>query len=321
VSAEARSDGKVAKVPQTRPTSPRTPRRPLVLIASGDDQPTRWLEDLLANAGFSVQRVDSGERARAWVREASPDLIVLGSDLADQSGLELCRALRDDAALSPTTPIVIVAAEPVTRADRLEALLAGAWERFDPACDREELLLRLEAYVATKLKADASAVESLLDPLTGLYNRQGLARRAREMGSEMYRRRSGMMCVVLTLDPAPGTAVPRELVDAVVRRCGELLRKRGRTSDAIGRLGTTQFGVIAPASDTGGAAALADRLAHEVEDAYKTVGAALPPIDVRVAYELVPNLRYAPIDPLQLLGRASAATAQAGPRRLQSEPG
>src|SRR3989449_2369729 len=42
---------------------------------------------------------------------------------------------------------------------------------------------KIGAYVRAKLDADRARAEGLLDPMTGLYNRQGLARRARELGS------------------------------------------------------------------------------------------------------------------------------------------
>jgi len=40
-------------------------------------------------------------------------------------------------------------------------------------------------------------------PRTGLYNRQGLARRARELGSQAFREHGPLACVVLALDLEP----------------------------------------------------------------------------------------------------------------------
>src|SRR5207244_2841406 len=70
---------------------------------------------------------------------------------------------------------------PATRAERLAALRAGAWECIAPPHDADEILLKIGAYVHAKLDADRARSEGLLDSATRLYNRQGLARRAREL--------------------------------------------------------------------------------------------------------------------------------------------
>src|SRR5207244_9727385 len=96
-----------------------------------------------------------------------------------------------------------------TRADRLAALRAGAWECIAPPHDADEILLKIGAYVHAKLDADRARADGLLDAATRLYNRQGLARRARELAAQAYRDHGALACVVLALDldpPSLGTA-------------------------------------------------------------------------------------------------------------------
>src|SRR5881409_763312 len=86
---------------------------------------------------------------------------------------------------------------------------AGAWECIAPPHDADEILLKIGAYVHAKLDADRARSEGLLDSATRLYNRQGLARRARELGAQAYRDHGALACVVFALDidpSGPGTS-------------------------------------------------------------------------------------------------------------------
>ncbi len=83
-------------------------------------------------------------------RRAPPDLILIDVRLPDRSGLDLCRDLRADPRIGPRTPIVLTTASPATRALRLQALKAGAWELIPLPFDSEQLLAKLENYVAAK---------------------------------------------------------------------------------------------------------------------------------------------------------------------------
>ena len=116
--------------------------------------------------------------------------------MPDLHGVEVCRQLRADPRFSPTVPIIITTAGPSGRAQRLEAYQAGAWEFLGQPLDGESLLLKLDAFLRAKLEVDRVHDESLLDQVTGLYNMRGLSRRAREIGSEAFRRRHALTCIV-----------------------------------------------------------------------------------------------------------------------------
>src|SRR5213078_2312102 len=167
------------------------------------------------------------------------------------------------------------------------------------------------AYVHAKLDADRARTEGLLDAETGLYNRQGLARRARELGSQAFREHGPLACVVLALDlepiepaagPQPGTSLGRYV---------QAIKAAARLSDVIGRLSATEFAVLAPGTDAGGARRLAERLASSVSATTVAPAAGGAPssaaVRVRCGYEAVANVGYAPIEPVDLLVRAAAA--------------
>src|SRR5690242_9656573 len=274
---------------------------PLVLLAGDGQDSTRWLKNLLEGAGYAVLQERSAHHALERARSTDPDVLLVDQVLPDMAGVELCRALRSDPRVSSSTPILLSLQDPATRAERLAALRAGAWECIAPPHDADEILLKIGAYVHAKLDADRARAEGLLDPMTGLYNRQGLARRARELGSQAFRDHGPLACVVLALDIEPAGSLGRYV---------QAIKSAARLSDVIGRLSATEFAVLAPGTDAGGARRLAERLASSLS-ATTTASAAgaqsAPPVGVRCGYEAVANVGYAPIEPVDLLVRAAAA--------------
>src|SRR6267378_1521287 len=234
----------------------RTPEAglPLVLLAGDGQESTRWLRGLLESGGYAVLQERSGQHA-------------------------LDRARSTDPRVSSSTPILLTIRDAATRAQRLAALRAGAWECIAPPHDADEILLKISAYVHAKLDADRARTEGLLDAMTGLYNRQGLARRARELGSQAFREHGPLACIVLALDVEPVEPAAQQQ-GGNLGRYVQALKSAARLSDVIGRLSATEFAVLAPGTDAGGARRLAERLASSVSATTATsaagVGAAAP---------------------------------------------
>jgi diguanylate cyclase (GGDEF)-like protein len=279
-------------------------RPPLTLIVNSQEWHSRSLESILGPHGHAVLRAYTGKQALERAQSAHPDLIILDSDLPDRDGFDVCRDLRADPAVGPATPIIMTSPGHASRTKRLEALRAGAWDFIGSALDGEELPLRLHAFLSAKMEVDRARDESLLDELTGLYNLRGLARRARELGSQAFRQREPFACVVLTpmLNDAEGVSLPSETANAVLESLAQVLRETGRTSDAIGMLGPGEFAVVAQGTDSEGAERLAQRLAYA---AANTVNH--PTIRMAAGYDAVSNYHDAPIEPSDMLMRASMA--------------
>lgn len=295
----------------------QTRRPPLVLIANDEEWWARSLESFLSPAGYAILRAYNGQQALERANEATLDLIILDAGLPGISGIELCRKLREDPHISRGTPILITTAGRRTREKRLEALRAGAWDYLGLPLDADELLLRLDQFMAAKFEADRSLEESLTDRLTGLYNLRGLMRRARELGSDAYRHSRALACVAFAPQFEPGTnGHGGEALWEAVDRVAAVFRTSGRVSDAIGRVRQGEFVVIAPATDEAGAYKLAQRLAGTVESVMaEGAGAADLDLKLLAGYDAVPDFRAAEMQPAVLL--ASATTAL---RRLQAEP-
>ncbi|HEY9507197.1 MAG TPA: response regulator [Gemmatimonadales bacterium] len=286
----------------------KAPNAPLVLIANDQEWSARSLESILGPNGYSVVRAYTGQQALERARTSQPDLIILDAQMPDMHGFEVCRALRSDPRFSATTPIVITTSGPSGRTQRLEAYRAGAWEFLGQPLDGEALLLKLNTFLESKREVDGLREENLLDPGTGLYNMRGLSRRAREIGAEAFRRRDPVACVVFAPDTEEGEdETPEEEGRRMSDQVALLFRQAGRASDAIGRLGAAEYGVIAPATGPEAAVRLARRLGGAVESSPIPVRGGERTLRLRAGYCAVPDFAESSIDAVELLLRATTA--------------
>ncbi len=297
----------------------RTPffRAALALIANADDRLNKALESILEPQGFRVASVASGAELLDRAPAVGPDVVLVNAFLPDGDGIRACRALRRSPGIAQSMPIVVITSAPATKQQRLAALRAGAWDYLGLPLDAEELVLKVETYARVKLELDRVREESPVDLESGLYTARGLERRATELVADGVRRHAAIACVAFGIDVEPEEARPAAagLTPAALDYVAQLLKSRGRTSDAIGRLGRAEFAVLAPATDAASAVKLARRLALTIESA-RPRPEGLPPLRVRAGYEAVADLHEAPVPPATLLEHAGAALSQARRARV-----
>ena len=287
-------------------------RIPVVLVAHAGTWLTRALDSMLAPQGYRVLSVASGRELLEQAPEVGPDVVLLDANLQDVDSIVVCRRLRLHRAVSWHTPVIMITSTPATKQQRLAALEAGAWDYLSLVINAEELALKLDAFVRVKLETDRALEEAAVEPASGLYTTHGLERRARELVSDAFRRHAPLACVALAVELEPQVAPPAPLAapPAAVSYAGDILQARGRASDAIGRLGRSEFAVLAPSTAPEGAARMARRLTQALETAGPRP-AGLPPLLVRVGYEAVADLHATPLAPDRLLEHAGAALIQA----------
>lgn len=299
--------------------APTFSRRPLVVIAGQHSWLMRSLESIFASNGFTVVITSGDDLGAGGLPDVRPDLILLEADPPDQWA-EMVGAIREQPGVMPTTPIVAATAEPLTRQKRLDALRSGAWDVFGHPLDAEVLALKAAAYVRSKMEADEARDRGLVDAETDLYNVRGVLRRMYEEASAATRHGRPLACLVAALDVPGGESGAERSEHA--RAAARLLRRVGRASDVLGRLGPNEFVVIAPGTDAAGAHQLAERLVS----AHSTIAedfAELP--QLRAGYAAVGDVSTAEIEPVDLFVRAVVAlrSAQAvgAPMRIRSFDG
>jgi PleD family two-component response regulator len=290
------------------------PARPaVVLVASKQEWTSRSLESILTPGKYVVLASYTAEAALLRAKRDQPDAVIVDAQLSDSTGFELCRRLREEALVTPSTPILVTLPTTPTRRDRLAALRAGAWECLSEPLDAEETVAILDAFVPAKLDADHARSEGLIDESTGLYNVRGLTRRAKELAWHAARNRAPLACVVLAPAPPPedslGTA--EEPPPVAVNRIARCLKAAGRRSDAVGRLGLGAFAVVALDTDGGQARGLADRLCSAILAAEDASAPVIPWLRMQAGYHGVSDFHAASIDAVELMFRATTALRQA----------
>ena len=286
-------------------TSPQPRRAPVVLVVSDQEWSARSLESILMPNGYAVLRAFTGAHGLERARLHAPDVVIVAQSLPDTDGLALCRALRDQRALPDRIPLFLHLAEHPTRAERLMALRAGAWDVLAPPLDAEEMILRLEAYVRAKQDADRAQERGLVDAATRFYNAAGLEARATELAAWAQRNAEPLSCVVLGF--VRGGTVDDAEVARAVDAMSDVLRRTGRTSDAIGRTGQTEFAVLAPGADGAAAVRLAERLAEALRPVLSSPAEAYPTVELRGGYDAIADGRETPLKGHELITRATIA--------------
>jgi GGDEF domain-containing protein len=133
----------------------------------------------------------------------------------------------------------------------MAAYEAGAWEFYGQPLDAEALLNKLTVYCASYQEVRRLRLDALVDPASGLYSRPGLTRRATELLGEARRSQRDVSCVVWD--------IPQRLDPIQIANVGQGLRRQGRAADALGRIDTNRFAVVAPGASASGAARLVER--------------------------------------------------------------
>ncbi|MBI2113706.1 MAG: response regulator [candidate division NC10 bacterium] len=124
---------------------PTAPDR--ILLVEDDPLQAAVVTDLLALHGYAVSTQQTLGEARAVIRDAPPDLLLLDRILPDGDGAALCRELKAEEATREIQIIILTARDRVE--DRVEGLLGGADDYILKPFHPEELLARVHGCLRT----------------------------------------------------------------------------------------------------------------------------------------------------------------------------
>lgn len=188
---------------------------PHLLIVDDDERIRVLLQKFLMRNGFLVTAARDAAHARRILSGLDFDLMVLDVMMPGESGLELCKHIRETSA----TPIMLLTAKGETD-DRIEGLEAGADDYLAKPFEPKELLLRINAIlrrVPTPDEPDTAPKIIGLGPI-----RYDLERGELWQGEELIRLTATETQLMKIFSAKPGEAISRaQLVEDLGRDRGQ----------------------------------------------------------------------------------------------------
>jgi diguanylate cyclase (GGDEF)-like protein len=209
-----------------------------ILVVDDEALVTRGLTSLLNRRGLVVTALNDPLKFWTVIEEAKPNLVLLDLEMPRISGVELCRAIRNDRRWSEL-PVIFLSGH-TDQASVHRVFGAGADDYVGKPFVPAELMMRIESRL-TGVKARKAPVET--DPLTGL----ATSMKATELIDRflrLARRKSDPYSIAVMQIDAFATLSQnfgRGLTDSVLRGIGALLPKSFRAEDVPGWWGGPDF--------------------------------------------------------------------------------
>jgi diguanylate cyclase (GGDEF)-like protein len=247
--------------------------RPIkILLVEADEG---YAEQLLAGVAdeyvgaFELEWAGELSEALARLTQGGVDAILISLDLPDSQGM---MTFDRTYAFAPDVPILIVA-------DRADEALAVSTVQGGA----QDFIVKSEVGAGVILRAVRHAIErhrlfaalrslSLIDELTGLYNRRGFS----DLGEQYLKlaRRSGRGVTMVYLDldrfKTINDSLGHHVGDRALIKVADILRATFRRSDIIARLGGDEFGILALEAADESSEVLIERLRERVADFNET---------------------------------------------------
>lgn len=131
------------------------------------------------------------------------------------------------------------------------------------------LTFRLSYYTTRALRrAHVLEVETITDPLLGIFNRRYLDRRLLDecLASKRYKTELSVLLLDIDHFKAINDTHGHKVGDRVLKSLGELMQKTLRKTDVIARYGGEEFILLLPKTDNTNALLVADNLRKKIEE-------------------------------------------------------
>ncbi len=258
-------------------------QRPIKILLVESDR--EYLDELRERLS-TVCQVDldiewAGELSEALARltQGGIDAILLDLDLPDSSGMVTFERAY---AFAPTVPIIVLTAEADEEVG-IATVQGGA----------QDYMVKEEVQASVLARSLRHAIErhgllsalrslSLIDDLTGLYNRRGFSDLGEQYLKLAKRSGRGVTMVYLDLDrfKTINDSLGHHVGDRALLKVADILKATFRRSDIIARLGGDEFGVLALEASRESSEMLIERLRSSVAEFNQT---SLEPYQVSVS--------------------------------------
>jgi diguanylate cyclase (GGDEF)-like protein len=234
------------------------------LLVEDNPGDRRLIQEALAEAHYArvrLEHADCLKAAQDALAAREYDIILLDLSLPDSSGLATVEKTADAA---PETPIVILTGLDDVNTG-IQAVRAGAQDYLVKGEVNGNLLVRAIRYAIERQRMQAALrVLSLVDELTGLYNRRGFMTLAEHQMRLSKRKGSPFYLIFADLDGMKriNDTWGHKEGDQALIHTAHLLKETFRGSDIIARMGGDEFAIVAIEP----AASSAEQISRRLQD-------------------------------------------------------
>ena len=235
----------------------------------------------LSREGIEVHEAEDGMQACEIMHKAGARMDIVITDLVmpNMDGMQLCRHIRQDLGRKNIPIIVLTATSDLS--EILEVFKVGASDYLVKPFAKEELLARINVHIERNkvnrelretiklLKEANEKVEkmSILDPLTGCYNRGYLSKQIEIEIKRSIRYGKPLSIILSDIDhfKKVNDSFGHQAGDAVLIRFVEIIKSVIRSDlDWIARFGGEEFLIILPETTVSNAEIVAEKLRRMV---------------------------------------------------------
>ena len=232
-----------------------------------------------------VFEANNGLEALRLISDAKVDLILTDLIMPEMDGFKLIETIRKDERFNDVPVILLTIRSNLE--DRVKGLELGAWDFLVKPVHPVELTARVKAMLRLKdlqdkLKVRVRQLErlSIVDELTGLYNKKYLVEFLRREINRSKRFGFMLSCIMMDVDhfKTINDQYGHLRGDRVLKELGGLVGDAVRTYDFAARYGGDEFTLVLPQQNhPDGAKDLADRIRKTVENhSFGKVGSNRP---------------------------------------------
>jgi two-component system, cell cycle response regulator len=205
----------------------------LIVAAMEEKRSVQCVTEVQATLSGGLERLSRG----------AVDVVLLDLGLPDSLGFE---TFGDLYAQYPDIPIIVLSGHSdedlairTVQEGAQDYLVKG---QFDGGLLARSIRYAIERH---KIKAEIKSL-SLIDDLTGLYNRRGFLTVAKQQGKVANRQRKNLLLIYTDMDnlKSINDTLGHQSGDSALKDIAEILNRTFRSSDVIGRIGGDEFAIL-----------------------------------------------------------------------------
>lgn len=243
-----------------------------ILLLTDDNSEREIIVKTLSTMSADVTFAGSVAEAATLAHDGKFDLVFASLGLKNEDGLQICPQLRTHEATRQLPILMIGSDEDMTRIAK--GLDLGANDYLVKPLDTNELIARTRTqlkhkrhYEGLRKNYENSLALSLVDPLTGAFNRRYMEAHMPKMMARSVSALKPLSVLMIDIDHFKnvndnfGHAAGDEVLKEVVNSISTALRP----SDLVVRMGGEEFAVIMPETDLPAALTIGERLRQRIE--------------------------------------------------------